>query len=406
MNNITLFSKNYSEIIYKVNYNDDKKMVSNYRVVVVNEVEKLNDYIQDWNSLIDRALEANVYLTPGFLIPALRYNNPENTILVVFIYEITQAINTLVGIAAFNVIKPSFKMPCRMLSTDVTSHSYLATPLIDRKHALQTIETLWQWMEESSQPWRIINIQKLPNESRTWQLMESVFERLKRNSYKTVLYERPILLRYKSFDDYLKRLPRKRRKEYGRLSRKLERAGKIEVLLHLESDNPIKLANRFMDLERKSWKGTIGSALIKKQDDVAFFREIMLNFGKSRKIFMVELRLNDEPIAMSCNFIMDKTLFAFKVAYDPAYREYSPGIMAEYEGVRLFHEFTDLESADSGANGNSYIRNYWLSRTKINNSYIALPGYFSVACLSYLTLLIKMKQILAKIISYKTSKKS
>lgn len=372
-------------------------MTDDYRIIVVNDAASLREHIDDWQDLANRSLDDNIYLTPEFLLPVLQFSDTDNEVYVVLAYRVIDQQARLMGLAAFSAVSASWRIPCRMLSTAVSRHTYLSTPLLDREQAGPAWQAIWHWLDDRRHNWGIINLQKMTRESPTWELLDAEFHSRKRDLCKTVLYERPVLQRYQSFDDYLAALPRKRRQEYGRLSRKLAGQGKVEVKLHNGNDDPQGMAQRFMQLENKSWKGTSGSAMQNTQGDARFFTQLLSNFAADNRIYMIELHLDGQPIAMSCNFVMGNTLFAFKVAYDPDYREYSPGILTEFEGVRLFLDDPELKYADSGANGDSYIKNYWLGKSTIMNNYVATSGLFSLMCLSYLKTGIFMKNWLSNI---------
>jgi CelD/BcsL family acetyltransferase involved in cellulose biosynthesis len=139
-----------------------------------------------------------------------------------------------------------------------------------------------------------------------------------------------------------------------------------------------------MDLEAKSWKASSGTALICREEDSAFFTDVVNSIGERKQLFFVELRLNGQAIAMTSNFVAGKTLFAFKVAYDPQYARFSPGLLNEFEGMRLFHDTDDLQIGESGSVQDSYIRHYWRGRADMFSVYVATPRFASSVSMSYL----------------------
>ena len=86
---------------------------------------------------------------------------------------------------------------------------------------------------------------------------------------------------------------------------------------------------------------------------------------------MRNLRIVGEVEWMPSNFISGRTLFAFKVAYDDAFSQYSPGILAELETVRAFHETPGLELGDGGTIGASYLDDYWLDSVEMRDAYFS-----------------------------------
>ncbi len=106
-----------------------------------------------------------------------------------------------------------------------------------------------------------------------------------------------MLRRYESFDKYLDSLSSTRRKVYRQRWKRLQRAGSVEAVLHLNLKSAADLATRFMDVEKRSWKGEQGSALAEIKADSAFFSEITAAFGERDQLFFVELKLNNRTIA-------------------------------------------------------------------------------------------------------------
>ena len=130
-----------------------------------------------------------------------------------------------------------------------------------------------------------------------------------------------------------------------------------------------------MELEVRGWKGDQGSALLQFPANEAFFTEITRAADEQRRLLFVEISVGDRPVAMAANFTLGRTMFAFKIAYDPAFASCSPGILAEVETVRAFHAESDLEAADGGTDGASYLDKYWLRRQEMQDVYTSTGGY-------------------------------
>ena len=121
----------------------------------------------------------------------------------------------------------------------------------------------------------------------------------------------------------------------------------------------LEVADKFMRIELASWKGEKGSALSCRDDTKAFFRKIVSAFNSKKQLFVVELKLNGQTIAMSIGLVHGKTLFAFKIAYDPAYRAFSPGILVMMETSRCFYGNPALKLADACNSPDSFVVKYW-----------------------------------------------
>jgi hypothetical protein len=78
---------------------------------------------------------------------------------------------------------------------------------------------------------------------------------------------------------------------------------------------------------------------------------------------LLGLFLDDRPLALKCNFMTGDGGFAFKIAFDEAYRAFSPGFLLEIENVRRLHRRTDIRWMDSCADAqHAMINRLWPGR--------------------------------------------
>ncbi len=88
-----------------------------------------------------------------------------------------------------------------------------------------------------------------------------------------------------------------------------------------------------------------------------FFREICAGFAAGGRLQLHALRYGDQTLAIRCNLLADPGIFYFKVAYDEAFAEFSPGIRLEVESFHLFHERAQSEWVDSCSDPNNETMN-------------------------------------------------
>lgn len=363
-------------------------------IIVASSILELETHRNEWNKLVKNSPDNNIYFTPQFLIPALRHYQEEGAYLVLFFYELNNGKHRLIGVIPLIQKPPTWRLPCRTAVTQPYPHCYLSYPLLDKNNAAKTIYKLNEWLDSQGEFCDVIMICTIPRESETWNVLQKVISGNKWTSYKSLRYKRPMLKRTSSFNDYLENLPKKRQKEYRRLRKRLFNAGEVSFKLHRNNRDDPDLAERFLALEQQSWRRTSGSALASRSNDADYFREIVNISNGDIYIFFIEMILNGVPIAMTTNFINGKTLFAFKVAYNQEYSKLSPGILLEFECVRLMYEKTDFLLADSGAEEESYIGRYWLQRSEIMLVYLARNAFYPRFCLKVLCIRRSIKRML------------
>ena len=324
---------------------------------------------------MSRSLEDNLYLSPSFVMPTLRHLMEQGRYIVVFIYRHDQQGTRLAAVAPFSICLPTWRRPLTVLSGLTGPHSYLSHPLVARDDNGGALRALWQWLEHPEHPWHLVHFQGIDASSPILSMIRDSLNGQKRLFLSGRQFLRPMLGRHESFEAYLGALPSARRKNYKRRWRQLESAGKVDVLLHRRLHEVRDLAERFMKLEQLNWKGESGSALASAPSNAAFFREVVKNCERNEQIFFVDLRLNGRTIAMTSNFICGQTMFAFKIAYDPEFKDFSPGILAEVQTVRLFLENHSLVCGEGGSSGHSYLSSYWRDLREMQATYIAMPKW-------------------------------
>ncbi len=343
----------------------------------VSSLSALTPYVAEWSQLCRRATEDNVYMSPEFLLSVLRHFAPDGGFYVVFVLDTSCEARRLIGCAAFSLVPPAVKIPFWTLSTISSPYSYVNNPLLDRDQPTESIRVLWDWVEDESHPWRMVLLRKIREDLPSWQYMERELGKRGRDFVVKERERRALLFRFPSFEAYLASLPSSRRKQYRRCWRRLCRTGAVQIKLHHNLQQTTDLSERFMALEASGWKGTSGSAMLASERSRTFLREVVNALGRQDQLFAVELMVDGAPIAICLNFVQGRTLFAFKIGHSTLHAQYSPGILAEVTGVRLFLEQPTLLTGDGGNVGESYIDSFWRGRTFVSEIMVSTPSMLS-----------------------------
>lgn len=361
--------------------------------VVATEYEALKPHLDAWSVLSDTAADGNFYLSPSFLMSAIQFYGSDYPYYVLFVYlGDHEETRELIGVAAFSEIPKSSAFGATTLSTFRNPHKYLSQPLLHAEHAARAIQTIWDWVENPVHPWRALTLRLFRAESVVWSTVRSELSRRRRRHWVSDVFARAKLRARPCFNSYLESLPRNRRKNWAAKLRKLKKRGAVDVHFHRHANDAPELAQRFMALEAASWKGENGTALLNCPSDRDFFHHLVAASCASGKLFCVEITLDDRPIAMSANFVSNGKLFAFKVAYDPDFAEFSPGVLVELETIRLMHETPGLATADGGTNGRSYLDGYWREKEDIQHVLVSTGGVASELYVALVSNAARMKR--------------
>ena len=150
---------------------------------------------------------------------------------------------------------------------------------------------------------------------------------------KTALIEPPSDDR--SFEDFLgKKLGSKTRKSLRYDQRKLTEQGEvlIETVDSFEDVRAIMPTTCLIEVE--SWKSKEGAGLYTIRGKRGFFFELLPELAKSKRARVSVMRLDDRPIAWQIDLLDQGYLGVHHLAFDQAYKKFSPGkqlLMANLE---------------------------------------------------------------------------
>ncbi len=328
-------------------------------------MQAIRRHRQAWRELHDARLEDNLRSAPQYLEAALANYGSELPFKVLFVYRHEGSRRRLVACAPLARREAGPSELAGTLTWWAGAHDHLSHPLLHRDFAAEAVRAINHRLMHCEGDLNLLRLPQVNLDSETWRLWarcleEDGIEPLARHEF-----DRPMLQRHGSLDDYLATLSPRRRKNYRRQWRVLNRAGRVEVMVHRGPGANPDLPRQFMAMEAAGWKGKQNTAMGCSAENAGFFVELVHRFETCGQLFCVELRLDDRPIAMSCSFVVGTTLFGFKVAHDPEFSAFSPGALVAVQEVGAFLRSPKLLMGDSGSSAGSFIRSYWRERTRV-----------------------------------------
>jgi CelD/BcsL family acetyltransferase involved in cellulose biosynthesis len=329
--------------------------------------------IAAWSALESRALEHNAYLSPHFVFPALRHLDPHLPVQILVIERAAPGCVQWVGLGVFQLSARSSTFPMAHLAAYRSEHSFASGVLLDREHAKDALLAM------------LAHVRALPGNvhgidfGHTWadgaqaELMRGAFaeESLTISVYKTV--ERSVLDCQSIGDAALAAIAPNKRQDLERRAKRLRGRGSVTWATECAAQQVPRCTEDFLELEAARWRGRQGSALRDCPRGAAFFRECMAGFASEGRALFTELRLDGKLIATTSNVISGNTGFAFKIGWDLAYKNFSPGWLNELEFLRQPSPATaGLTHFDSGASPGSYIDDLWPGRRTMAGTAVAL----------------------------------
>ena len=164
----------------------------------------------------------------------------------------------------------------------------------------------------------------------------------------------------------------------------------------------------FNEIEKKRWNVVLASLGAYAAE---WFAEIVnalwLHFSersalwttpdRTSYLIMVGINFDGRPIARYCGFTAGEGAIAFKTAYDESLRRYAPGMLAQVDMIRAFHERPELQWMDSYSDaGNGCVDDLWQHRLTVQRVAIAADARGELA-LALLPLMRLLKRFVGKL---------
>ncbi|MEK6287229.1 MAG: GNAT family N-acetyltransferase [Acidobacteriota bacterium] len=337
-------------------------------VVVVEDFNKLHDYIHAWEDLADHALEQNPFYEPWMLIPALKSFTTGSNVRVVLVFALDQGEPLLCGVFPVEKKTRYKKLPVAALSLWRHIYSPLCTPLIRTSFARECMDAFLDWLA-SERECTLMDFNLVSGEGPFHELLSECLIARGSASLVSEAHARALLRPKENADQYLRAaMSREHRKDLRRKRRRLSEQGYLEFN-SLELDGNLdSWTKEFLELEAGGWKGHDGGAFACKDVNRSYFLTIVKAAFERGRLMMLALRLDGKPLAMKCNLIAAPGSFAFKIAFDENYSQYSPGVLLELENISRFHAERRVEWMDSCAvPGHPMIDRLWPDRRAIES---------------------------------------
>jgi CelD/BcsL family acetyltransferase involved in cellulose biosynthesis len=340
---------------------------SKFHIRIVSPEEVDQKLIAAWSDLEARAIEPNAFLSPYFVLPAIRHLEEDKHPLLVFVESNSGENPTLKGFAIFNVHRPSRKFPLQHLVLFSSIHSYLDGFLVDRTCAADVLHSIFSYISEPGHGWHGIRFKMNPlsDEQDTVATELGMKWKIRKTWQRAIMHPG-------SAEMVLENLSKSLKRNYQRYTRALQALGKLEWrMLQGRAVTP-EMVSEFLRLEHMSWKGEGGTSLLSNPNQTEFFKEMVSGFNSESRFYFTVLLLDEKPIAFTSNLISGSIGFGFKLCFDPAYAKYSPSIINLIEYcLHANDNLPGIDYVDSSASPGSYMESVWQDRRTL------VDGYYS-----------------------------
>jgi hypothetical protein len=323
-----------------------------------------------WRDLSARALEANVFAEPAFIVSALRHFANADRLHLLFVWR-DESRERLIGATVLEF--PRILVGYGVARIWQSEQAGLAALMLDREAADEALGALIDWLVQERP--KIIGL-FLPSSDAsgpTISALGALSLRGRQQFHQFGQHGRALLAAAaKLARGFEGPLPKKRLKEWARQMRRLRERG--EVRFRVASDEAA--IETFLALEGRGWKGAQHTALGADAGLAGFTRSMLADLAREGKLAIHFLELDGEALATGVMLRSGDRAFYWKTAYAESYAEYSPGLQLTLELSRMQQRDSTIAATDSCAiEGHPMIDRLWTARLPLVDCLVALrPG--------------------------------
>ena len=340
----------------------------------------LSRIVPDWTSLLERALDPNVFMDPAFILSAAN-DVGRRRLVTLLAWRGHGSARRLAALWSFAVSAPDHSIArIPVLKAPAYPHAYLATPVIDRNSPDNVLDALLSFIEREASLPKVIVLDPVGLDSQTTQALSRALAARGATPFIASIAQRPVLKSELDGKQYLdKSLSASSRKKLRQHRRRLEEKGKLSFKVMNEAPAVCEAFHDFMALEARGWKGRRGTALRGSPEEASFSAAMIARLAERRKVAIHGLYLDQKPISMQVVLRAGNVAFTWKTAYDEAFRDYSPGMLLLEDYTRELLSDRSIQHVDSCAYDDSGFMSAWTDRQAIGQIWISARRGPSIA---------------------------
>lgn len=222
-------------------------------------------------------------------------------------------------------------LPCNPWSS---SGELLLDPTADAASALDAIldaaaNVSWQWL------W----LNETVVHASRWREFVNACHRADAASASHERYQVAQIEINRDWDSFLKNLSRTHRQATSRSVRRLNDEGNVRFEMHSQLDlSDVKpWLEKVFDVEDRSWKGKIGSSVLRTPGMFEFFLAQAEQLADWGQLEIATLELEGHLLATLYGFSAKNVYYAHKIGYDPRFAHFSPGQVMFWHILEKLH---------------------------------------------------------------------
>ncbi len=320
--------------------------------------------MDDWRSLVARAIEPNVFYEPAFALAAAPTLGPDMHVGLVWSGTVARR---LVGLFPARILPRRYGFPLGMLAGWTHAFGPLGTPLVDRDLGADVIAA---WLDHLARDPAMPAVALLPLVPSTGPFATAFDLALVRGRRRQVQFDphRRALLAPTEREGYLERgTDPKRRKELRRQRRRFEE-NDVTLVVATEPAAVADALATFFTLEASGWKGRAGTAAANDEAVRRFMAQAVIGLAREGKASVHRLIFEGRPAAAAITLRSGDTAWFWKIAYEEALARFSPGVMLAADVTEALLANPAVTRADScAAPDHPMIDRLWRERLPLSD---------------------------------------
>ena len=262
----------------------------------------------------------------------------------------------LVGVWGLQLRKVARLLPA-VLEALPYNYAFLSSPVVDPDFADEVMPAFFAAIENSPKLPNVVSLKSFDAETPSHASMLKVLAQ--RGIAPLMLSETTRPFATREFGVKRSGSTRKKlRQDWNRLST----LGAVDVLNDRNAAGVEQAFEIFLAMEKASWKGEQGTALLSDTHDAAFVRSLLHNLAARGDASVALLRVDGKAIAAQVLMYCGTTAYTWKTAYNASSGKYSPGTLLVDRIAEQLLAGPDIQAINSCADENSFMGQLWTGR--------------------------------------------
>ncbi len=311
------------------------------------------DLSAQWDDLIRRA-PGNAFMNPVALKAA--FDTMFAVVHVLLAWEEGVEPARLVGLWALQKRSVMTFWPAR-LEARPYNYAFLSTPVIDPAFAGEVVPAFFAAIRNDPALPNVVSLKEMDADSQAYAAIQKTIADEHHAHLTLTRSLRPSVSREKGVKNSGS-TRKKLRQDWNRLSA----LGRLEMVNERTADATKAAYEQFLDLEKRSWKGDKGTAILCSERDAEFTRRLIDDLAAEGNASVALLRLDGRAIAAQVLMYCGTTAFTWKIAFDAEFAKYSPGVLLVDKMTEQLFAETDVQAIDSCSAEGSFMAQIWTGR--------------------------------------------